>query len=669
MARRSSSVADMISAFNHTYNISRRVQQDRAVAEVADAKPVESEGFTAEQGEQIAKAAQQDPMMGYDEARKAYVFTPQVPEGQMGPMPQQVISQQGVTDFMGERHAGKMSADQVSAARDRAMANAIGKFDPVEGARLRREAGQAERDDWRFGREKKKATDEDAEQRAIQDAYAGTVYAQRMKEYAPKAAAYLRTQATQEAQWKTGTQPAAIGLPAQQPERFAYSIADSLADQGRILDAKSRFGKADPAELMKYAQAVQQVNDEGYVRALRAAQAGAPLESVAQQFRQGGAVKFDPSMVVKDEMVKNADGVASRVLTVRDPATGRTQTIDALAELDGLGKAEEFHNRFFKHANVQHQGAQLAEATRHNRAGEVRADRALSIQAANANVSNQVHMEQLSRLREDNKDRAGLRAVREELASVIESGDKDREAALRKQLALYATGVKSGTTGMAPEERRAMFYLSSGLAKTEADAARMAHEKVQSSAKDDYMALMKPNSMGMQPSPEQIEPVMAAMHGADWKAKLSGAGGQALPRITNAADVERLPAGSSFIAPDGSVRMKPAAPTPVATSRPAARQQAPGAMSAAASVPSRSDAVLMAQQGTDLDSARDELRAAREDVRGIGLRQRKADPEAFSRALARVQSAEEGQKAAEREWGKYISQQGLGPALSRGPGM
>ena len=67
------------------------------------------------------------------------------------------------------------------------------------------------------------------------------------------------------------------------------------------------------------------------------------------------------------------------------------------------------------------------------------------------------------------------------------------------------------------------------MAKTADEAARMAHEKVQTSAKDDYMSLMKPNSMGMVPRTEDIEPVMQAMHGTNWKDKLSGKSATATP--------------------------------------------------------------------------------------------------------------------------------------------
>lgn len=136
--------------------------------------------------------------------------------------------------------------------------------------------------------------------------------------------------------------------------------------------------------------------------------------------------------------------------------------------------------------------------------------------------SHKLHGLQIAAEEQKANDLKEMRAARTAVSDALASGNKEAEVTARKQLLLYATGAKGSTVQMSPEERRALFYLASGAAKDEADAARMSHEKVQSSPKDDYMALVKPNSMGMSLPPEQIDSMMAVMHGADWKAKVGG---------------------------------------------------------------------------------------------------------------------------------------------------
>lgn len=135
----------------------RQGQQREELAQVQQAVATESKGFTAEQGAEIEKAAQQDPLMGYDQAKGAYVYTPAIPDGQTGPVQQQTIAQQGVTDFLGQRTAGSMSPDQVGTARSRAMADVISKYDPIAGARMASDARREARDDKRFDWEESRA--------------------------------------------------------------------------------------------------------------------------------------------------------------------------------------------------------------------------------------------------------------------------------------------------------------------------------------------------------------------------------------------------------------------------------------------------------------------------------------------------------------------------------
>lgn len=125
-------------------------RQQRDMAEIANAAPEQSQGFTAEQGDQLTAAANSGQYdIGYDEAKKAYTVTPKADPSQTG-----AIAQQGVTDFMGKRTAGAMSDDQIRGARQMAAAGLVSKTDPITGMRMEREARQGEQADQRFAWEK-----------------------------------------------------------------------------------------------------------------------------------------------------------------------------------------------------------------------------------------------------------------------------------------------------------------------------------------------------------------------------------------------------------------------------------------------------------------------------------------------------------------------------------
>jgi len=131
---------------------------------IADAKPEEFSGFTADQGADLEKmAASGEFDVGYDDDKKAYTLKPKS-GGEA-----KLVAQQGVTEFMGNRKAGKMSGDEVDDARQMAMADVVGRRDPMQASRMRRDVKQGRREDERYAWEKKraeredrKATDEDA---------------------------------------------------------------------------------------------------------------------------------------------------------------------------------------------------------------------------------------------------------------------------------------------------------------------------------------------------------------------------------------------------------------------------------------------------------------------------------------------------------------------------
>lgn len=338
----------------------RDAQQRRELDEISKAQPVNAD-FLSDDASAKVQAAAADPTqhIGYDAGAKAYMATPKLGVDEMGPaQPKQIATAAPMTELLGKRTPGTMTPDQVSNAKFKAMADVVGKSDPIQGMRLQREVKQGERDDERWEREKRKAIEEEDFQKGQQAEFGQTIYSKRMGNYATQVQAYEQYQA----KLKSGAAPETLGAPPPMPQRPVYSVGESLADTGRLLAFKASKGKADPAEILQYAERLQKVSDEGYGKALKLAQGGAPLANVIEQFNQTGSMKLDPAAVVSYEMVKDADGVPSRVIKVRD-ANGNVQTINALSELDAIGQAENYFSRFDKNRtfNLNERKTEVAE--------------------------------------------------------------------------------------------------------------------------------------------------------------------------------------------------------------------------------------------------------------------------------------------------------------------
>lgn len=338
----------------------RSARQSRELEDISKAQPVNAD-FLSDDASAKVQAAAADPsqQIGYDVGAKAYMATPKLGENEMGPaQPKQIATAAPMTELLGKRTPGTMTPDQVSNAKFKAMADVIAKSDPIQGMRLQREVKQGERDDKRWEREERTAKEEEDFKTGQQAEFAQTIYGKRMGEYATQVQAYEQYQA----KLKSGAAPETLGAPPAMPQRPTYSEGESLADAGRLLAFKASKGKADPAEILQYAERLRKVDEEGYGKALKLAQGGAPLDSVIEQFNKAGSVKLDPTAVVSDQMVPGADGVPARVIKVRD-ASGNVRTINALSELDAIGQAENYFSRFDKNRtfNLNARKTEVAE--------------------------------------------------------------------------------------------------------------------------------------------------------------------------------------------------------------------------------------------------------------------------------------------------------------------
>lgn len=143
----------------------RDAKQRRELGDIAKAKPVELSEFDEAQGQQIeAAAADGTKHIGYDDKIKAYMATPKLADGEVGPaQPVEIARQKPMTEFLGKKTPGAMTPEQVTGARQLAMADVVSKSDPIQGMRLQREVKQGEREDKRWMREESAATKADAD--------------------------------------------------------------------------------------------------------------------------------------------------------------------------------------------------------------------------------------------------------------------------------------------------------------------------------------------------------------------------------------------------------------------------------------------------------------------------------------------------------------------------
>ncbi len=191
MARRGSNFTDFVRNFSSGLNLVNQVRQDLDIGKIADAKPEQSQGFTADDGKQLeaianAKDAEGNPIYKLGTTSDGN-YTVEVAAD---PSMRGTIAQKGVTDFLGQRTAGELSDGQVTDARQRAMAGVMMRTDPVGAGRMLRDLKQGQQEDQRFAwdqnrneRDIRRNDQADADEAFMRqlDAEAGDWHANRLK--------------------------------------------------------------------------------------------------------------------------------------------------------------------------------------------------------------------------------------------------------------------------------------------------------------------------------------------------------------------------------------------------------------------------------------------------------------------------------------------------------
>ena len=412
--------------------------------------------------------------------------------------------------FLGKTSATPLDDAGQASARMQAMAGVMEKFgNPEEAMRYRQQAQQGLRDEQRFKQEgtqfewatKNQAYTEKARQR--EDAYQAGI--DRITANSPYAKAQTDYQSAQDAYQAQMKDYVPGSGPAPTPPTLQnVTPGQEIGHASQIFANELAHGKVNAESALKFHHLTTQIKKEGYGDALTLANSGAPIAAVAEAFNKNGNIKFDPASVVSDKITKNADGIPTRIIQVQGP-DGSIQTIDTLAELNGIGAADKVYSQFYrKHsADVEDKNLGLHQQS-------------VGIQSRTANASIAQSEAGLAEITQRTQDKKDLADIHDDLNSAIDKGDAKAEDAARKKLTTYM--VRSRGTGMGTLEMNANLYLASGKAKNMSEALDMAHSKVQSTPKDDYIKL---TTGAMPRSQDDLNRDMTAMHGANWREKMN----------------------------------------------------------------------------------------------------------------------------------------------------
>jgi rubrerythrin len=152
--------SDMARNWIDTYEESKRGVE---LEKIRTARPEESMGYTAEQGQEleaIARAVNPETGQAYYQIEAIpgtaqYRVTPNFQTTGEDGQPQRAMpvemSPQKVTDYLGRRYAGELAPEQQERAQYRAMADVVAQANPEQAARLRMAISQDERAEKEFG--------------------------------------------------------------------------------------------------------------------------------------------------------------------------------------------------------------------------------------------------------------------------------------------------------------------------------------------------------------------------------------------------------------------------------------------------------------------------------------------------------------------------------------
>lgn len=496
MARRNFS--DFIRSFNDSFDLVNKVGKDYETSRLAQEK--ETPTYTAGQGQELealanAKDAEGNPYykLGTDETGK-YTVTPNF-QNETGAEPASyapsTIAEKGV-NFLGKSYDEPLTDTQRTGARQQAMAGVMEKYGDAEGAmRYRQQAKQGELTDLQMKQARRAGMREDKA-----DANAALLEG------------IDRDVGSADLARRTNPDGSVRDMTVDDHLHASQVRAGLLVKAGKLTEA---------------AQTVKEYNAQAFAKIqLDTEQRNQDLGRAASALGNGDTSgikdfynKHVPDGAHVTKVTEGKDGKLTIERTTVDgtPLPAITKNKNEL--LAGLNSFKDPMALYNWSQNEFKNNLELKAAAR--------ADKALSIQAGTAASTNRLHNAQIGQLEEATAAKRELNSIHAEINTAIDAGDSKAENAARKKLMTYTIGSKGAN--MTKLESEANLYFATGRAKTMADAIEMAHQKVQSSPKDDYIKL---TTGAMPRSPDDLERDMTVLHGPNWKTKMSP---QAAPLI------------------------------------------------------------------------------------------------------------------------------------------
>lgn len=379
MARRKrGGIAEFFEGFNQGYNTVGKVLSDMEMRKIANAKPEVSTTLN-EKNAPNGKT--------YDSDTGQYVATGGAESVEEAAPQRPEFDATTRTNFLGKTYDQPLDEKATDRARLIAMAGVKAKFgDPMAAIQMRQQVTQAdmaEKQSAAMDRQAKREDKADAYETGKADLFKQSRYAavyDAGQKYQADSAAY------QERLRSAGNDPeklAALGPAPTKPD-VSYGVIDSLHDKALGIAYDIQHGRGDLSRMTEFATQMQGVQDEGYVRALRLAQAGASREEIAKAFNASGKLQVTPEQIAEVTDTKTDLGggakVPSKVIVLK--IGDQVRKIDTARELDSFGKAQEIVERAFK-------GAELGIKERGAKADERKADAAMIVAGARSSGAGQ----------------------------------------------------------------------------------------------------------------------------------------------------------------------------------------------------------------------------------------------------------------------------------------
>lgn len=460
MSRRRSSIVNLLEGFQAGMQMAQAVRGGMKQRELAEAGSIVPTGQMAEASTEDVQA-QIDSGAGMGEARNLASAGRQAP-----------------------------TAAETGAARRQAQLGVLEKYGDFEGANRLRAQDQAlaigaqqieeskkrtAREDKVFARQEKAWSDEDAYKADRDAAFKRSTWATKLQAYFSADDAYKAAKSEYDAKVAAGDTTAVAPI---QPEKPTFSPGESMLDRANALAVEIQHGKATDEQRMKFVEMQKQILDEGYIKGLRLLLSpDVPLTRVISQFNENGNIKIDPNSIITDKPVTRQDGTKTRIVTFKGP-DGKTQTIDALAELDSLGKAGDIFERAVKAHSMRVQDQQLAISR-----GQLGVAQAAGARAAAAE----------QRAAEDHAAGAPERQLKGTLATLQMGLANTDDPGERKAIQAKLDAVRGG---VGDKDKPSEVKLAAALRKadptlSEKDALRMALSKKDESPDQIYRELVQ----------------------------------------------------------------------------------------------------------------------------------------------------------------------------------